>query len=478
MPQTDEMRDVDRKERMKLDPITKPYRDPAERIKDFGEGSPGYSAEEAMAEAARCLHCPDPAPCMENCPLENEVPVALWYIEQGDFLKAAEVYRATSPLPDICGRVCPPENSCATGCVLNKRDKGINTAALEQFAADYQREHEGVSLPEKGPATGKKVAIIGAGPAGLSCAERLAIAGHEVVVYDAWPEPGGLLMYGIPNFKLDRSLTRWKVDWLRELGITFVPDTKVGEDVTVDDLIDREGFDAVFLGTGCGIEASMKVPGEELKGVYGSIDFLSRANAPKEALPEDYRTLPKVGKRVAVIGGGDTATDCLRTSLRLGAEEVICYYRRSEEEMPGNAKERHHAEEEGAKFIFLTAPVEFLDKDGDDHVDAMTMIRMELGEPDDSGRRRPVPIEGSEYEVPVDAVALAIGYWPDPLMGETTPSLETHKWGLIVINEETGQTSRPEVFAGGDNVTGPALVGQAAAAGILAANAINEFLAK
>jgi glutamate synthase (NADPH/NADH) small chain len=478
MPQTEEMLSVDRKERMKLDKVEKPYRAPAERIQDFNEAAISYSVKEAMAEASRCIHCAK-QPCVDACPLHNDMPSVLWYVEKGDFLKAAEILRETSPLPEVCGRVCPPESTCAAACVLDKRGKGIATGLIEAFVADYQRVQGEVPLPKVSPPTGQKVAVIGAGPAGLAVAEELTKAGHAVTVYDALPSGGGLLTYGIPSFKLDKSIVQWKIDWLRELDIEFVFNMRVGEDITLDSLIAQEGYDAVFLGTGAGVEATMNIPGEsELGRVHKSIDFLTRANLPAELLPPAKREPLTVGKRVAVIGGGDTATDCLRTAIRLGAEDVICYYRRTEVEMPGNTDERHHAEEEGAQIIYLTAPVAFLDRSGDGSVDTMQMIKMELGEPDSSGRRRPVPIEGSEYDVEVDDVVLAIGYWPDPLMGETTDGLETEKWGLIIVDEETGQTSRPEIFAGGDNVTGPAFVNAALAAGIRAARGINAYLAE
>jgi glutamate synthase (NADPH/NADH) small chain len=474
-----EKKTVNRKERMQLEKVDMRYRPVDERVKDFEESSMGFTAAEAMAEAARCIHCPEPAACVVACPLGNDVEKALWSVEAGDFIEAAKIYRETNPWPDICGRVCPDEASCATKCVLTKRGKGINTQAIESFVADYQREHEGVPLPEKAPPTGQRVCIVGAGPAGLAAAEDLTVAGHEVTVYDAWPAPGGLLVYGIPNFKLAKGLVQWKTDWLRELGVKMVMSTRIGETITLDDLVEKEGYDAVFLGTGAGVEALMEIPGENLGHVYGSMQYLVQpGNVPTDLLPEEKRQPIQVGKRVAVIGGGDTATDCMRTALRQGAEKVVCYYRRTEAEMPGNAHERHHAEEEGAEILYLTAPVEMLDKDGDGNVDAMRMIRMELGEPDSSGRRRPVPVEGSEYEVEVDDVILAIGFWPDPLLGKTTPELETHKWGLIVVNPETGQTSRPEIFAGGDDVTGPSLVNAALAAGKRAAKAMHEFLAE
>ncbi len=472
----DQITTAERRERMGLEPVIPPYRPPQERIRDFQECALGFTPEQAMAEAARCIHCPQPSACVTACPLNNDIPAALWHIERGEFLKAAEIYRATNPLPEICGRVCPGESACASSCVLNKRGKGISTGALEAFVADYQRKTTGVPLPDKAAPTGKKVAIVGAGPAGLTAAEYLAVAGHAVTVYEAQPEAGGLLVYGIPSFKLDKSIVQWKTNWLRDLGVTFVTGTKIGKDISLDDLKHKEGYDAIFLGTGAQVEAKLDVPGETLGRVYGSLEFLVRANVPPEMRPADRRGPIQVGKRVAVIGGGDTATDCLRTAIRLGAEQVVCYYRRTEAEMPGNSKERHHAEEEGAIIEYLVAPTELLDKNGDGNVDAIRLIRMELGEPDASGRRRPIPIPGSEYEVPVDDVVLAIGFWPDPLLGETTSNLKTHKWGLIVADEETGQTSCEGVFAGGDNVTGPALVNAAVAAGKRAAQTIIAFL--
>ena len=472
-----EKKAINRKERMKLEPVPMRYRSVEERSGDFEENCVGYTAEEAMAEAARCIHCPEPVACVVACPLGNDIEAALWCVEQGNFLGAAKIYRATNPIPEICGRVCPDESSCATKCVLAKKGRGINTQAIEAFVADYHREKGGVELPEKAPPTGKKVGIVGAGPAGLIVAEYLAVAGHRVVVYDAWPAPGGLLVYGIPNFKLGKEIVRWKTDWLRELGVEFETNTRVGNTITLDGLLEKEGYDAIFLGTGAGVEGRMEIPGEDLGRIYGSMQYLVQpGNVPEDLLPEDRRAPIEVGRRVAVIGGGDTATDCLRTAIRQGAEEVVCYYRRTEAEMPGNATERHHAEEEGAVIHYLTAPIEMLDRGGDGNVDAMRMIKMELGEPDASGRRRPVPVEGSEYQVEVDDVILAVGFWPDPLMGETTPDLETRRWGLVVVDEETGQTSRPEIFAGGDNVTGPALVNTALGAGKRAAQAIDAFL--
>ncbi len=463
------------RERIKIEPVPYSYRPPEERIGDWNECRIPMTPEQAMAEATRCIHCPDP-PCEKACPINNPISEALWHIEQGDFLTAAALYKSSNTLPAICGRVCPAELTCASGCVLANQGKGINTRGLELFVADYQRASGHHWLPEIAAPTGKKVGVIGAGPAGLTVAEVLARLGHEVVVYEAWPYPGGLLVYGIPTFKLEKDIVFWKIDQLKEMGIRFVTNTRVGEKVSIDELIEMERFDAVFLGTGAGVEARMKIPGEELGRVFGSTQFLVRANLPPDMLPESLREPLTIGKRVAVIGGGDTATDCIRSALRMGADEVTCYYRRTEAEMPGSKIERQLGIEEGAIIEYLTAPVEILDQNGDGKVDSMKMIRMELGEPDSSGRRRPVPIEGSEYTVEVTDVILAIGYWPDPSISEGTKDLKTHKYGLIEVHRDTGQTSRKEIYAGGDNVTGPALVNVAIASAKVAARAIHESL--
>jgi len=465
---------IDRKERLRIPPQPVRKRPVEERIHSFDEVTLGFDAETARREAERCLHCPEPAPCVEACPLHNDIPTALWYIEQGDFLTAAEIYRRTNPMPEICGRVCPP-TTCRGSCNVGKPEVPLNTSKLEAFVADYQRRTVGVPLPEKAPPTGKRVAVVGAGPAGLVVAERLTVKGHQVVVYEAMPRPGGLLVYGIPSFKLPKELVMWKAQWLERLGVTFVYNTRIGEDLTVDDLLEREGFDAVFLGTGAEVSAKPRWEGMDLKGVYQSLDFLRRANLSSDFLPPEEQGPPQVGRRVAVIGGGDTAMDCARTAIRLGAQEVTVVYRRTEAEMPGNPYERALAIEEGVRFEFLTAPVRFIGDDAGRLV-AMECVRMELGEPDESGRRRPIPIAGSEFTQEVDTVVLALGFWPDPLIGETTSGLKTHRWGLIVADEETGRTSRKEVFAGGDNVHGPDLVVTAMAAGMRAAEAIHDYL--
>jgi glutamate synthase (NADPH/NADH) small chain len=495
-----EPKDINRKARMKIPHQPVPKRPVAERIHDFREVYLGYDPETAVIEASRCLQCPKPK-CVEACPVHNDIPRALWLIEHKDFSGAAEVVRETNNLPEICGRVCPQERLCQGSCVVGKRQEPVAIGRLEAFATDYQRHAEGLPMPEHpplsppprppepeslgwggrrggqggGPPTGKHIAVVGSGPAGLVVAEELVKNGHAVTVYEAWPYPGGILIYGIPDFKLDKAIVKARLCYLAEMGVEFVTSTRIGEALTVDDLLCTEGFDAVFLGTGAGIPAQLDVPGVHLDNIYDATDFLVRANPDETYLPLHQKEPPVVGRRVAVIGGGDTAMDCVRTAVRLGAEEVTCVYRRTEDEMPGVVADRELAREEGVKFQFLCAPVRFIG-DALGRVMAMECVWMKLGEPDASGRPRPVPIEGSEFTMYVDTVVLAIGYWPDPLIGETTPGLETHRWGLIVVDEATGQTSRSGVFAGGDNVHGPDLVVTAMAAGRRAAAAIDEYL--
>ncbi len=466
---------VDRKERMKIPFQDLDLRPPEVRICDFDDVVIAFDAKRAMVEATRCIHCPDPAHCVKACPVHNDIPTAMGLIEQGLFLEAAQVYHQTSTLPDICGRVCPHEQLCQGACPRDKRGEPVLTGALEAFVIDYEREHRPYRIPVGEP-TGKQVAVVGAGPAGMAVAEKLVEQGHAVTIFDSKPAPGGLLIYGIPNFKLPKDVVWNKWHDLEGAGVKFVGNTYIGKDKTIDDLF-AEGFEAVFLGVGSGVDAKMeRTPGTDLPGMYEATDFLIRGNVQPNHLPADMKEPPQVGKRVVVIGGGDTASDCLRTALRLGAEEVTCLYRRTENEMPGGKKDRQMAQEEGAKFRFLTQPVKFI-AGGDGHLAAVECLEMQLGEPDDSGRRRPVPIEGSNFSVAADTAILALGYWPDPVIGETTPDLETHNWGLIrIVDEETGATTREGVFAGGDCVTGPAIVGKAMAAGIRSARAIDAYL--
>jgi len=463
---------LDRKARMRLPLEEVRARPVAERLRDFDATFLPMTEDEARRAALRCIQCPE-APCVEACPVHNDIPAAMRLIEQGDFFGAAAVYRRTSSMPEICGLVCPHEALCQGSCVRNKRGEPVLTGALEAFVADYERRHGTVEI-RRGAASGKRVAIVGSGPAGLACAEQLVMRGHSVTVFEAAPAPGGLLVYGIPNFKLPKSIVEARLDDLRRAGVKFVTGRRIGEAETVDGLL-ADGYDAVFLGVGSAVDADMKIPGDDLPGVWQATEFLVRCNVDPRLLRPDQRQRPHVGRRVVVIGGGDTASDCLRTALRMQAEEVTCLYRRTEAEMPGGKKDRALAREEGARYRFLTQPVRF-HADADGRVASVECLQCELGEPDASGRRRPVPIEGSTFSVPADTVVLALGYWPDPLIGKTTPGLETHDHGLIVADPETGATTRPGVFAGGDCVGGPDLVVTAMRGGRRAAAAIDEYL--
>jgi glutamate synthase (NADPH/NADH) small chain len=466
-------KEVNRKERLALPEQETPKQDPAERCGNFAEVYLPFDEESAKAAAARCIQCPK-AVCIRACPLHNDIPLALWQLEHGDFESAARVFRLTSNFSEICGRVCPQIVLCEGACIYNKKGKApVPVGRLEAFVADYLKSHEGWSL-EKDPPTGHRAAVVGAGPAGLTVAELLAKRGHEVVVYDLWPAGGGVMRYGIPKFKMDHDLITEKVKYLEELGVQFQFNTKIGEDITVDDLLEQ-GSETVFLGVGAGVAAEFKVPGVDLRGIYDATPFLIRANVEEDLKPEGLKDLPEVGGRVAIIGGGDTAMDCARTCVRLGAGEVTVVYRRTEAQMPGNEKDRTLAKEEGVRFEWLTQPLRF---DGDEagRVVSMQCQLMELGEPDESGRRRPLPVDGSEFTVPVDTVVLALGYWPDPLVGETTPGLETHDWGLVSIDESTGRSSRENVFAGGDDVNGPDLVVTAVAQARIAAQAMHQHM--
>lgn len=463
---------LDRKSKMKIPHQPIAVRAALERVRDFDEIYIEYTPETAQIEATRCLLCPDPK-CTQACPLHNDIPAAMEKIAAGDFLGAAAVYRQTSPFPEICGRVCPQERLCEGACVVGKRGEPVACGHLEVFVTDYQRAHDATPAPSRGERTGRRVAIVGAGPAGIACARKLNESGHDVTIYDVNPMPGGLLVYGIPGFKLNKSVVGKAVNDLRDAGVRFVTSTRIGRDVSVDDLL--KTHDAVFIGTGTPIDKAAKIEGEDLGGVYAATDFLIRGNLSPFTWPSHEQGALQIGRKVAVIGGGDTAMDCLRTALRLGAEEVVCLYRRTEAEMPGNARERKNAIDEGARFEYLVAPVKLL---GDDRGQVRGLIcqRMELGEPDASGRRRPVPVPGSEYEVQADTIVMALGYEGDPLIPSTTPNLAA-KWNLIQADPATGQTSRPDIFAGGDVVTGPDLVSTAAAAGLRAAAAIDQYLA-
>ena len=465
---------IDRKARANMPFYDLDLRSPELRVCDFDDVVIEFDPERAMVEASRCIHCPDPAPCMVACPTDNDIPSAMWLIEQGRFAEASDLYHQTSSLPEVCGRVCPHEALCQGSCVLNKQHAPVLCGELEAFTVDYKRRHEGNKLIVGQP-TGKRVAVIGAGPAGLGCADMLVQKGHDVTIFESKPAPGGLLVYGIPNFKLPKDV--WEEKWaeFENAGVKFVPNTYIGKDKTIDNLFE-EGFEAVFIGVGSEIDAKMEdTPGTDLLGVFEATDFLIRSNVDPAQLPPEMKEPVKLGKRVVVIGGGDTASDCLRSALRLGAEDVTCLYRRTEKEMPGGKKDRTLAREEGAKYRFLTQPVKFIAGE-DGKLAAVECIEMKLGEPDAKGRRKPVPVEGSNFSVACDTAILALGYWPDPIIEKTTPNLETHNWGLVKADKNTGVTSREGIFSGGDCVTGPDLVVTAMVAGRNAALSIDEYL--
>ena len=464
---------VDRKARMKLKSKGLPLRPAEERILDFDEAIIRIDEEWAVHEASRCIHCPDPAPCQKACPGDNDISYAMWLIEKGQFLDAASIYRQTSSFPEICGRICPQERLCEGACVRGKKgEQPVPTGALEAFATHYERRKRGVHIPT-GPFTGKKVAIIGGGPAGMACAEQLVRKGHWVTIFDAKPTPGGLLIYGIPNFKLPKQIVFHIWDDLLRAGVTFVGHTYIGPKITVDKLFEG-GYDAIFIGVGTTVDVVPDIPAVTLPGVYKATDFLIRANVDMDLLPHEMCSRPEVGEKVVVIGGGDTSADCLRTALRLGCKEVTCLYRRTEAEMPGGYKDRKMAVEEGAQYHFLTQPVRFI-ANAKGHLAQIECVRTELGEPDESGRRSFAVIEDSNFIIDADTAILAVGYKPDRMISETTPGIETHSNGLLQA-DRTGATHRRGVFTGGDILTGPHLVVTAMLAGRKAAQTIDRYL--
>jgi glutamate synthase (NADPH) small chain len=451
-----------------------PEQKPEDRIRNFSEVPLGYTAAEALLEASRCLQCKKPK-CVEGCPVAVAIPEFIGLVKEEKFAEAARKIKETNVLPAVCGRVCPQETQCEAVCVLGKKHDPVAVGRLERFVADYEREHNLVETPQVAPPTGKRVAIIGSGPAGLTCAADLAKLGHDVTVFEALHELGGVLVYGIPEFRLPKRILKIEVEALRELGVKLVTSAVIGKIDTIEELMTTEGFDAVFVATGAGLPTFMAIPGENLLGVYSANEFLTRVNLMRAYNFGETDTPIARGKRVMVIGGGNVAMDSARSALRLGADHVILSYRRSRDEMPARAEEIHHAEEEGIDFHLLTAPVEFL---GDDQgrLRAAVVQKMELGEPDESGRRRPVPMEGSEYEEAIDVAVIAIGAGANPLIRQTTPGLEVNRRGYIVGDPETGATSLRGVYAGGDIVTGSATVIEAMGAGRRAAAAISRFL--
>ena len=452
-----------------------PEQDHHERARNFKEVTLGYSLEIALAEAERCLICPKPA-CVKGCPVNVPIPDFIKALRENDMPGAAKALKSKNNLPSVCGRVCPQESQCEALCVVGKKGAPIAIGRLERYVGDWElkRMQENPSVPEKPEPTGKRVAVVGAGPAGLTAAADLARLGHSVTLFEALHKPGGVLIYGIPEFRLPKSIVAAEVDYVKSLGVEIVVDSVIGRTVLVDELLEEEGFDAVFLGTGAGLPNFMGIPGENLNGGMSANEFLTRANLMKAYVFPEADTPIKRSKRVAVVGGGNVAMDSVRTALRLGAEEASIVYRRSEEELPARREEFEHAKDEGIIFRFLTNPIEILGENG--WVVGMKCVEMELGEPDASGRRRPVVKPGSEFVLDVDAVIMSIGTSPNPMVTMTTPGLDLSKHGTVIADSETGKSSKAKVWAGGDLVTGAATVISAMGAGKRAAVAIHEFL--
>jgi glutamate synthase (NADPH/NADH) small chain len=450
-----------------------PEQDPKVRITNFQEVPYGYSEETAIMEAKRCIQCKKPA-CIAGCPVDVKIPEFIKEIAEGNFIGAAKILKETNSLPAVCGRVCPQEDQCEKTCIIGKKGEPVAIGRLERFAADYERNSGKISVPVVAKSNGKKVAIAGAGPAGLTIAGDLIKLGYEVTVFEALHKAGGVLVYGIPEFRLPKAIVEAEVEGLRQLGVKIETNYVIGRTKTIDELLE-EGYQAVFIGVGAGAPVFMNIPGENLIGIYSANEYLTRSNLMKAYLFPEYDTPIVRGKKVAVIGGGNVAMDSVRTALRLGAERAMIIYRRTEVEMPARIEEVHHAQEEGVEFLMLTAPVEYVGNQ-DGWVTGMKCIKMELGEPDASGRRSPKPIKGSEYMIDVDTVVVAVGTVANPIVPATTKGLETNKWGYIVAKDESGLTSREGIYAGGDIVTGAATVILAMGAGRKSAKAIHEYL--
>lgn len=450
-----------------------PEQDPRERAKNFNEVPYGYSVELAQKEAQRCMQCKRPS-CVQGCPVGIDIPAFIRHIRDGEFTQAIRKIWEKNSLPAICGRVCPQESQCEKECILGKKDQPVAIGNLERFAADYERHYGTGELPPKAEPTGKKVAVIGSGPAGLTVAGDLIVKGHEVTVYEAFHKGGGVLVYGIPEFRLPKEIVASELHFLERLGVKMECDNVVGKTFTVDELFES-GFDAVFVGVGAGLPIFLNIPGENLVGIYSANEYLTRANLMKAYRFPEYDTPLAQGKNVVVLGAGNVAMDSARTALRMGAEKVRIVYRRSREEMPAREDEIHHAEEEGIEFHLLTSPLRFNSND-QGRVISMDCQEMQLGEPDDSGRRRPIPVEGSEYTMECDLAINAIGAGANPVLTSSTPGLQTTKRGYILADEKTGKTMKKGVWAGGDIITGQATVILAAGAGRIASESIQDYL--
>lgn len=457
---------------MSLKKVPIPEQDPQKRNKNFAEVAFGYTPAMAIEEATRCLNCKT-KPCVAGCPVQVRIPEFIEKVAEGDFEAAYDIITSTNALPAVCGRVCPQETQCEELCVRAIKGESVGIGRLERFVADWYMANRQPKT-EVAPPKNRKVAIVGSGPAGLTCASDLAKLGYDVTIFEAFHVPGGVLMYGIPEFRLPKILVQSEIENLRQIGVKIETNMVIGRILTLDDLHDQ-GFEAIFIGSGAGLPSFMKIPGENYNGVYSANEFLTRINLMKAYKFPECDTPIHVGKRCAVIGGGNVAMDAARSAKRLGAEEVYIVYRRSEKELPARLEEVHHAKEEGIIFKLLTAPVEVLGNE-QGWVNGLICIEMELGEPDASGRRRPIEKKGSEFTLPMDTVVVAIGTSPNPLIKITTPGLETQKWGGIVVDERTMATSKLGVYAGGDAVTGAATVILAMGAGKTAATAIDTYL--
>ena len=463
---------MDIKERMAIPRQKMPEQDPLERKHNYDEVPYGFTKELAIKEAQRCLRCKIPK-CVEGCPVNIDIPSFIALIEQGKFLEAAQKIKEKDSLPATTGRVCPQETQCECKCILAHKGDPVSIGRLERFAADHEREFGNIKLPKIAPETGKIVAVVGAGPAGLTVAGDLIKLGHKVVVFEALHQPGGVLMYGIPEFRLPKKIVQAEVSYLTKLGVEIRTDYIVGKLLTVDELLEH-GYNAVFIGTGAGLPMFMGIPGENLVGVYSANEYLTRSNLMKAFMFPEYGTSPIYSKKAVTVGGGNVAMDSARTAVRMGAQSTVVY-RRSRKEMPGRDEEIHHAEEEGVVFHLLTNPKRIL-SDENGRVTGIECLRMKLGEPDDSGRRRPIPIEGSEFMIEADTVIPALGNKPNPIVPMTTPDLEMTKWKTIVADEATGKTSKDRVWAAGDIVSGAATVILAMGQAKIAAKSIHEHL--
>jgi len=452
-----------------------PEQDPQKRVRNFEEVPIGYSTETAIIEATRCIQCKKPS-CVGGCPVDVRIPEFIKDIAEGRFIEAAWKLKETNGLPAVCGRVCPQEDQCEKVCVLGKKGEPVAIGRLERFAADYERNAGKISIPPSVKSNGKKIVVAGAGPAGLTIAGDLVKLGYDVTIFEALHKAGGVLVYGIPEFRLPKAIVEAEVEYLRKLGVKIETNFVIGRTKTIDELF-AEGFNAVFIGVGAGAPVFMNIPGENLMGIYSANEYLTRSNLMKAYLFPEYDTPIVRGKRVAVVGGGNVAMDSVRTALRLGAERAMIIYRRTEVEMPARKEEVHHAEEEGVEFLMLHNPVEYIGNEAG-WVTGMKCIKMELGEPDESGRRSPVPIKDSEFVIDVDTIVVAVGTMANPIVPATTAGLEINKKGYIVTKDESGLTSREGIYAGGDIVTGSATVILAMGAGRKAANAIHEYLSK